>query len=165
MTLPASVTAAIQNPLIEDFAAPVLRQAYSDLTVWTLVPEDFGTDFQSGVLVRKGVGPGMNNSDPRGFTEEAWLVLDCFAKDPDGDYYAGQLAEAVRVAFRDAWLNQTVINNTWIARFNMPDEPARKPDFADSAGPVQYANLPQGFWRYQLKLDLIVRHGQSADFS
>src|SRR5690625_864815 len=113
---------------------------------------------QTGVLVRKGLGAGSNASDPRGFNEDVWLEIDHFTTDPDGDIQGAQLSEAVRVVIRDAWFNQTVLNNTWIAKFSMPAEPTRKADFADSAGPVQYADLNQGLWRYQSRYHLMLRH-------
>jgi len=161
MTLPESVLSKAENPIIEDFAAPLLRQELPGVNIWTLIPSDLENKIP-GVLVRKDLGPGINNSDPRGFTEEVYLQIECFTSDPDGDLQGAQLAEAVRVVFRNAWLKGTVLNNTWINRFRMPAEPNRKADFADSAGPVQYADLPQGYWRYQIRLNFLVRHNVSS---
>lgn len=155
MTLPDSVLSKLVYPDVIDFALPLLRGELEDVPVWSLIPEQKPT---FGVLVRKDLGSSMHKGDPRGFTEVVYLQIDCFTKDPDGDAAGAQLAEAVRVVFFDAWRNNTVINNTWISRFRVVAEASRKADFADSAGPVQYADLPQRVWRYQLRLNLTLCH-------
>jgi hypothetical protein len=64
----------------------------------------------------------------------------------------------VKITLIEAWRNQTVINGMWISNYRNPDEPTRKADFVDSSGPVQYADLPAGWYRYQARFNLIVRH-------
>lgn len=156
-TLPASVLAKTAfAPSIEDFILPLLWQELPEVPAWSLLPEAIPPEF--GVLVRKALGPGSNATDPRGFLEDVYVEIDCFTTDPDGDENGELLAKAVGFVLRDAWLNATVINNTWISRFEVPDEPARKADFVDSSGPVQYADLPQGYWRYQARYRLLLRH-------
>lgn len=154
--LPTSVTSRVALPDIIDFALPLLRQKLEGVPVWSLLPEKNPT---FGVLVRKDLGSiGGGKGDPRGFTESIYLQFDCFTTDPDGDVSGAQLGEAVRIVFWEAFREQTVLNNTWITEFRVVAEPTRKADFADSAGPVQYADLPQRVWRYQLRLNLVVAH-------
>jgi len=158
MDLPESVTSKIKHDTIEQFALPLLRKELEGVPIWSLLPPKAPT---FGVLVRKDLSNGADKGDPRGFTEVAVLQIDCFTKDPDGDLAGAQLSEAVAIVFRDAWLNQTVINGSWITNYRLVAEPARKADFADSAGPVQYADLPQRVWRYQLKVKLVRFFDQS----
>jgi hypothetical protein len=68
------------------------------------------------------------------------------------------LAEAVRVALRDAWLDHhSVPGRGHIVRVDMTSAPRRVTDWATATGPVQYADLPTGVWRYETAYRIAIR--------
>jgi hypothetical protein len=76
----------------------------------------------------------------------------------DADEMGEELQEAVRVALRQAHLQQTVVpNGGSIARITNASMPVRVSDYATSTGIVQYASLPAGQVRYESVWRLILR--------
>jgi hypothetical protein len=87
--------------------------------------------------------------DPR-FTDTGRFAIHTFTADPDGDYKGAVLSEAVRVVLRNAYLEQVVGPDLGsVIEIEMTSEPTRSSDWSTSSGPVQYADLPTGYWRYQ----------------
>ena len=76
----------------------------------------------------------------------------------DADEMGEELQEAVRVALRQAHLNQVVVpNGGSIAQITNASMPVRVSDYATSTGIVQYAGLPSGQVRYESIWRLILR--------
>ncbi|MGI5530155.1 hypothetical protein ACQEVX_23030 [Streptomyces syringium] len=116
------------------------------------------------VLIRRDPSFGAWSGDTR-FTDIARVVVNAFAADPDGDQDAAILAEAVRVVLRDAWLkNDTTTGHGHITRVEMNSAPRRASDWATATGPVQFADLPTGIWRYEAIYDVRIRKPRQRPF-
>lgn len=154
LDLPASVLAMTELQPVEDLLLHVLREGLPDVEVLSLIPDDPPYTF---ILVRRQAGLGDYSGDPR-FTDRARFTIHAFTHDPDGDEKGAVLSEAVRVVLRNAWLAHTTVPGLGsIIRCEMTVEPSRKTDWATATGPVQYADLPTGFHRYESAYVLSVR--------
>jgi hypothetical protein len=152
--LPQSVLDLIEFSPVEDLLLEVLRAGLPDVPVYSLIPKDAPDLF---VLVRRMAGMGGWSGDQR-FTDAGRFFINTFTVDPDGDAKGAQLSEAIRVVLRDAWLsNYTSPDYGSIIRIEMSQEPARRTDWATSSGPVQFADLPTGFWRYETTYTIKIR--------
>jgi len=152
--LPASVLAHLELSPVEDVMLYVLRDAFPDLSIRSLLSTD--PEFPL-VLVRRSPGLGESDGDPR-FVDAAIVDVHVFAQDPDGDEAAALISEAVRVALRNAWLaHARVPGRGSIIKVAMTSTPHRSPDWATSSGPVQYADLPAGTWRYEASYHVTIR--------
>ena len=154
MPLPPEVLAKAEFSPVEDIALAILRAALPGVEVNSLIRHDQAFPF---VLVRGGDALGEWRGDHR-FLDSAQLLVHTFASDPDGDEDAALLAEAVRVALRDAWRAQTIVpGRGHITGFDMVSKPRRVTDWATATGPVQYADLPAGTHRYEVRFGLTIR--------
>lgn len=139
---------------IEDVALYVLRQGLPDIPIHSLIEEDPPDDF---IVVRRDHSLGEWEGDTR-FVDVGMLSVEVFTVDPDGDEKGALLSEAVRVVWRNAWLeNLKIPGHGWLAQARMTSAPTRVTDWATATGPVQYADLPTGRWRYETKYQIAVR--------
>lgn len=156
--LPLSVRQRVEKSPIEDVLLTVLRDAFPDVPVYSLIPNN---PKQLLIVVRKDHPFGDIDPHDDKFLRYARFTVNCFAWDDEevgGDTKAALLSEAVRVALRDAWVNnQYVPNRGWISRIWTIEDGTRVTDWATSAGPVQYADLPNGYTRYESKYVLLLR--------
>lgn len=152
--LPDSVYALIENRPVEDIVLAILREGLPDIPVYSLIPESVPEHF---VLVRRLAGLGDWDGDPR-FTDTGRFVIQAFTADPEGDYKGAVLSEAVRVVLRNAsfskWSHPDLGS---VIEIQMTSEPNRRTDWATASGPVQYADLPTGLWRYESTYSIHVR--------
>lgn len=154
LDLPASVLAKADFSPIEDIALAILREELPGLDIFSLIPKSPPDHF---VITRRRSALGDWDGDPR-FTDVGQVDVHIFAKDPDGDEKAALIGEAVRVAFRDAWLDhRSVPGRGAVIRIKQTSDPSRKTDWATASGPVQYADLPTGYWRYESSYEFRVR--------
>jgi len=139
---------------VEDLMLAILRDGLPGIEVQSLI-EDVET-FPL-VTVRRESSFGGYPADPR-FTDAASVIVMTFVSDPDGDEDSAILSEVCRVLLRNAWLDHRVISGRGhIIRFEMTSPPRRVADWATSSGPVQYADLPTGVWRYQATYSVEIR--------
>lgn len=161
--LPAYIYEMAEYTPSIDVGLAILRDALPDITVVSLLPDK--ADVLPLVLVRDGIS--SRTSPPYGL-EVASLEIHVFTMDPpageaiagspSGEVQGALLSEAVRVAFRDAWVNKrTYPGVATIAKTTQEQRPRRVSDFATSAGPVQYADLPTGYWRYESEYRIAYR--------
>ena len=76
----------------------------------------------------------------------------------DADQVGEELQEAVRIALRQAQLEQiTVPNGGTLSRITNSILPSRVADFATATGIVQYASLPAGWVRFESVWRAIIR--------
>src|SRR5881392_2279790 len=158
--LPDSVLALVENKPIEDLLLAILRRGLPDTPAYSLIPEDPEPHF---VTARKvpGFGNWEKQGDPR-FVDFARFVIMCFTRDPDGDLKGAQLSDAVRVVLRTAWLEHWSFDGLGsVIEIEMWQEPSRRADWATSVGPIQYADLPTGYWRYETNYTIKVRKPRS----
>jgi len=143
-----------QRTPVEDVMLAVLREKLPDIGINTLISKSQTLPF---VLVRRGNILGDDTGDPR-FIDRASVIVECFCVDPNGDDDASILSEAVRVALIEAGRERKVYAGLGhIVAVTMTSSPRRAPDWATSTGPVQYADLPTGFWRYETQYTVAVR--------
>lgn len=152
--LPPLTAALAERAPVEDLLLAVLRAALPDIEVVTQVRKD---QTFPAILCRRLPTFYFFSGDER-FLEQADVAVHTFAADPDGDRDAAIIADAVRVALRDAWLsNWGSAELGWIKGFQTLSPARRQPDWATSSGPVQYADLPSNTWRYEGRYRLTVR--------
>lgn len=152
--LPAAVRALAELSPVEDILLFVLRHGLPGISVQSLIWIDQKFPM---VLVRRSPSFGEWAGDTR-FTDVADVLVHTFAEDPNGDEDAAILAEAVRVVLRNAWLNHLVIpGRGHLTRVEMTSAPRRVTDWATATGPVQYADLPTGVWRYETQYRIGIR--------
>lgn len=152
--LPQSVLNLIENRPVEDVLLAILRQGLPDVPVVSLIAESPPPHF---VLVRRLSALGGWKGDPR-FTDAGRFFVQTFTQDPDGDYKGAVLSEAVRVVLRRAWLEHWKFDGLGsVIEIQMMTEPTRKTDWATASGPVQYADLPTGYWRYESTYSIKIR--------
>ena len=152
--LPDAVYELVENKPVEDMLLAILRRGLPDVPIYSLIPEQPPHYF---VLIRRLAGMGGWDGDAR-FTDAGRFFVHTFTQDPDGDYKGAVLSEAVRVVLRKAWLEHWSFPNLGsVIEIQMQMEPSRRTDWATSAGPVQYADLPTGFWRYESTYAIHIR--------
>jgi hypothetical protein len=152
--LPASVLALVENAPVEDMLLAILRQGLPDIPIVSLIPEVPPPHF---ILTRRLSGMSDWSGDPR-FTDTGRFFVHTYTQDPDGDWKGAVLSEAVRVVMRKAWLEHWNFPDFGsVIEIQMLSEPTRKTDWATSAGPVQYADLPTGYWRYESTYKIQIR--------
>lgn len=159
--IPDDIKALAERTPVEDLMLAVLREGLPGIAVNTLIADDQTFPF---VLVRRIPGLGGGADDPR-FIDSAAIAVHCFVPDPDGDEDAAILSEAVRVVIRDAQLAQKVYPQLGhITYQEMTSPPRRVTDWATATGPVQYADLPSGIWRYETHYHLDIRKPRSRPY-
>jgi len=152
--LPPEVIELAERSPVEDFLLDLYAQKLPSVKTSTLIADDQTFPF---LLVRRIPGLGENRGDPR-FVDSAAVSIQAFVEDPNGDEDAAILSEAARVVLRDAWLkNYVVPGRGHITTFEMSSAPRRVTDWATASGPVQYADLPSGVWRYEAQFYLTIR--------
>ncbi|MFG2209943.1 hypothetical protein ACIQK6_23865 [Streptomyces sp. NPDC091682] len=160
--LPDHIKALAELSPVEDLLLAVLREGLPGIRVKSLV--DLHEQFPL-VLVRRDPTWGEWQGDTR-FTDAARVVINCFVPDPNGDEEAAILSEAVRVVLRNAWLNQKVYpRRGHIIRVDLNSAPRRATDWATATGPVQYADLPTGVWRYESIYDVQIRKPRTRPYT
>ncbi|MFJ3907468.1 hypothetical protein [Streptomyces vinaceus] len=159
--IPSHIKALAELSPVEDVLLAILRQGLPGIRVQSLVNR---TQRFPLVLVRRDATFGAWSGDTR-FTDSARIVINVFAEDPDGDEDAAILSEAVRVVLRDAWLNNVVIpGRGHLTRVELNSAGRRASDWATATGPVQYADLPTGVWRYESIFDIQIRKPRTRPF-
>lgn len=155
LDVPQSVKELIELPPTEDMVIDVLRKGLPDVPIFSLIPNDPPMPM---IFVRKLPGLGLGNATDERFFITTRFEVQVLAKDPDGDEKGAVISEAVRVVLRDAWMrNHHVPGLGWVKRIRLMSEASRGADWATSAGPIQYAELPIGVWRYESKFSIKVK--------
>ncbi|WP_420312549.1 hypothetical protein ACOB87_37950 [Streptomyces sp. YS-B37] len=159
--LPAHIKALAELSPVEDLMLAILRDGLPGIQVRSLIAKDQTFPL---VLVRRDPSFGNWQGDTR-FLDAARVAVHVFCQDPDGDEDAAILSEAVRVVIRDAWLSQKVVpQRGHITRVDLASAPRRVTDWATSTGPVQYADLPTGVWRYEATYDIEIRKPRTRPY-
>ncbi|WDS51730.1 tail terminator [Streptomyces phage Triumph] len=159
--LPPEIKALAELSPVEDLLLAVLRDGLPGIAVNTLISKSQTFPF---VLVRRDPSFGSWAGDTR-FTDSARVAVHAFCQDPNGDEDSAILSEAVRVVLRNAWLNQQVYpGRGHITRVDLASAPRRATDWATATGPVQYADLPTGVWRYEASYDIAIRKPRTRPF-
>lgn len=146
------------NP-VEDLLIELFKTKLPGVFVQTLIKEE---QFFPLVLFRNAGAWGEWNGDPR-FIDAGQLDVHAFCEGINGDQDAALLSEAVRVVLRDS-RNVVVPGRGHITKVQMMTRPRRVTDWATATGPVQYADLPTGVWRYQTTYQVEIRKPRSRPY-
>lgn len=156
--LPQSVLDLVEFAPVDEIVLNILREGLPEVPIYTLIPLEAGPFF---IIVRRKPALGDWDGDER-FTDEARIELHVFTQDPNGEDKAALLAEAARVVLRNASHDKKVIPGLGsVIRIEQIQDPARRTDWATSTGPVQYADLPTEYWRYESQYNVLVRKPRS----
>lgn len=156
--IPQSVREMAEFAPPEDVVLPLLRQALPGARIFSKVPAE---DLFPYAIVRVAPTERWWSGDDR-FVNWATIQVHVFAQDPDGERKAAIFSDAIRVALRDAWRNQTDSGYGFICDFRMTNSPSRRADWATAQGPVQYADLPTGTTRYEAMYTIQIRRPVTA---
>lgn len=156
--MPQSVLEKAEFAPVEDVVLPILREALPGARIYSEVPAD---DVFPYAVVRNAPTERFWNGDDR-FVDWATIFVHVFTENPDADRKAAIFSDAIRVALRDAWLNQTDSGHGYICAYRMTNRPTRRSDWATAQGPVQYADLPTGTTRYEAMYALQIRRPVTA---
>lgn len=156
-SLPVEVLNLVEMSPVEDLVLALLRTRLPTVNVDTLIALDQGIPF---VMVRNAGAWGDWDGDPR-FLDAATLAVHTFCEGPNGDEDANLLAEAVRVILRDS-VNVVVPDFGYLTKVRMVNRPRRVTDWATATGPVQYADLPTGVWRWETIFDTEIRKPKAS---
>lgn len=160
--IPDAVRALAELTPVEDLLLAVLREGLPGVSVKSLI--DLHQTFPL-VLVRRDSQFGDWDGDER-FVDSADIVLHTFAEDPNGDEDSAILAEAVRIVLRNGAMHQTVYPELGnLSKVQMTSAPRRVTDWASSTGPVQYADLPAGVWRYETLYHINIRKSRTRPYA
>ena len=153
-SLPASVHDMVEMSAVEDVMLALLRARIPDIETQALIAPNQTAPL---ILPRRSPEAGRWRGDTR-FVDAAYVDVQVFCDGDEADADAQALSEAVRVAIRDSWREHEVFPGlghiTWQ---EMTISPHRRPDWATATGPVQYADLPAGWVRYESTFYLEIR--------
>lgn len=155
--LPASVTDLAEMTPMEDIALRVLREAMPDVSIQSLIEFDQTDMDRFFIVVRRIPSWGIWSGDDR-FIDAGGLAVHVFAQDPDADEVGAIVSEAARVALRNSARDRDWYEDIGgLLKVQLVEEPVRRTDWATSSGPVQFADLPAGYQRYEARYSLWVR--------
>lgn len=145
--LPDSILADVAHEIvIEDVVLELLRRRIPDLHFSSLIEQDRPAPF---VLIRK-VAPNSSGLRDYRFLETYYFSAETFTSGLDADIDGPRIILAIRNALTRAALDHDPILDGlgWIQSGWVVGDAVRRADYADSEGPVQYADLPQEWVRY-----------------
>ena len=161
--LPDSIADNIELAPAEDLLLAILRDRHPDIKFFTLIPLDqrgspmWPEGLEYFILVRRVPGQFSLKYDER-FVDTASMSIQVFCKDPDGDQKASLISEGIRVSImKEARSPKTYPGLGRLMRAVRDEEAVRKTDWATATGPVQFADLPTGYHRYEAHYDCLIR--------
>ena len=153
-TLPESVLRMVEYSPIEDIVLAALRKRLPDVRVQSLYRENESTPL---VLIRRDPEESNWSGDPH-HLDTAYIDVEVLTEGLEADTDGALLGEAVRVALRDTWLQRDIFPGlghfVWVEQTVAPH---KRSDWATATGPVQYADLPAGWSRYESSFYIEVR--------
>ena len=159
-TLPEEVLDLIEMSPVEDLLLALLPDKLPGVMVSTFIEDEQSFPL---ALVRSSGSWGNWAGDER-FLDAATISVGTFADGPNADEDAALLAEAIRVTLRDS-RNIVVPRRGYIVSVEMTERPRRVTDWATSTGPVQYADLPTGVFRWETTYHVIIKKPAVKPFS
>jgi hypothetical protein len=144
---------------VDDLLIGVLAQFFEGqgIHIGTLYSEEIEPPMILARAERRSGGMADAIHDDR-YMHPALVSISTITSGVDADQIGEELQEAVRIALRQAQLDQTVVpNGGSISRITNSSLPSRVSDYATSTGIVQYASLPQGWVRWESVWRIVVR--------
>jgi hypothetical protein len=137
----------------------ILQQFFEgqDIHIGTLFSEEINPPMIIARAERRSGTIANVLADDR-YLHPAVISVSTITSGVDADEVGEELQEAVRIALRQAQIEQiTVPNGGTLNQIAAASLPVRVSDYATSTGIVQYASLPQGWVRYEAVYRLIIR--------
>ena len=154
-SLPQSVKdIAATEPLVEDVVLDILRDAIPEI-LWAdeteqSSPPPFG-------IVRRDSYVGVGDTDHR-FISAAYCAIHTFTDGISADIDNSRLQEAVKLTLLRAGFAQPPARDWGYVSSVRLIEPYRKrSDWQNSEGPVQYADLPNDYTRFESVWEVKIR--------
>lgn len=147
MTLPESVRdAAGPVPLGEDLALDLFRRLLPDLQWVSLLTPAYSPPF---ALVREVTFYGAWTPDRR-FIREYFITIETFTEGLESDVEGPLIHRAAEnVLLRASLAHEPVLDGAgWLEAAELVEPARRVSDWASANGPVQFADLPQGWTRH-----------------
>lgn len=147
MALPASILASSEHEMIaEDVVLELFRRRLPGVRFTSLIEQDRPAPY---VLLRKANYGGDWQPDDR-FLTAFYFSVETFTSGLEADSEGPQIIAAMKNELtRAALANDPVLDGLgWVQAGRLVESPRRRADFANSEGPVQYADLPQDYARY-----------------
>lgn len=146
LNLPDEVLARAEASPVEDMIVHVIRTRLPSVPCFSLIPIDPPIPF---ILVRQEHSMGAMRTDGR-LVFETRFSVNVYTAGPNGDEQGFVLSDAVRATFREAMREQDYVpGRGWIKAIREAGQATREADWATSAGPVQYADLPSDVTRWE----------------
>jgi len=145
--LPASILEDVRHEIVtEDAVLELFRRRIPGMKFTSLIEQDAPAPF---VLVRKVAPTGAALRDYR-FLETHYFSAEVFTDGLEADIDGPRIILAMRNALTRAALDHDPVlgDRGWIQSGRMVGDAMRRADYANSEGPVQYADLPQEWARY-----------------
>lgn len=158
-TLDPAILGLVELSPVEDLLLELLPAKLPGVDVRSLIADRQGFPL---VIARRSGNFGDWSGDPR-FLDAARVTVHTLCDGLNADEDAGLLAEAVRVILRDS-RNIVVPHRGHLVHVTMASAPRRVTDWATATGPVQYADLPTGVWRYETTYDLVIKKPTQKPF-
>lgn len=169
--LPPSVAEAQRGLPVEEVALAILREKHPELAIYTLLPwsqesnANWAAELNSTLTVRGGIlvlvrhiaQAGIWGGRP-GLLDKGLVAVHVYTKDPNGEDKGAMVSKALRDtlvrAACDDWYRPDI---GALKGVRVDETPNRKTDWATASGPVQFADLPTGYWRTEGRYTLTVR--------
>lgn len=145
--LPDSILAEnVGVPQAEDVVVELIERRLPGIYVTTLIEQDTEPPY---VMVRSVSFQGNWGADHR-FMRDYYVSIETFTEGLESDFEAPQIHTAIENSFRRAaYANDVVLDGLgWVEETELIEPARRVSDWANSEGPVQYADLPQGWARF-----------------
>jgi hypothetical protein len=158
LNLPDSIVDELQfQPAVQLFKV-ILEPLVDPIKVISSISEHPPLPF---ILIRRRDDVGNWHGDPRGLIDVAHMVVHVYSNGHNGvngeaacyvlsDFIRKKLYEASQAQYYDGDLGA-------LSRLRVLNSPSRETDWATSSGPVQYADLPAGTWRYETHYEARIR--------
>lgn len=155
--LPASVKPKVALVPYEDLVLTILRKKHPDMDFDSLISYDMRDFKYAFVNVRRYPGDGYWSGRQR-LLDDGSVLIEVFTKNPDGDAKGALISEALVNTIIEAGHEHEYYPGLGsIVKAELIEEPIRKTDWVTATGPVQFADLPTGTWRYETRIALKVR--------
>lgn len=143
----------------EELLQTILSEYITTVPILTKIPPKESEQRQYPmIVVRRFRPPGGWGGDPRGLLDEGGVSISVFTLGLNATETGQRLSEGIRGVMRQAESERKYYPGLGsIVSARMIAEPANESDWATSAGPVQYADLPTAVVRYTTDYRLVVR--------
>lgn len=147
MALPESVLASSETAMVvEDVVLELFRRRLPGVRFTSKIEQDRPAPY---VLLRAANFGNEWQADER-FLESFYFSVETFTSGLEADVEGPLIIAAMNKQLKLAALSHDLVLDGlgWVQEGRLVQKPRRRADYANSEGPVQYADLPQDYARY-----------------